>query len=125
MTTIPDHARVVALFVCDLQPSQHPARKQVRRAVARVLRQHSTRWCMARMAVEFSADPEASACRMAWALRLIRDCYGRPAPVRPTRCRATGRFLAAPHYTDPDPWPGYREAPRCPFTAARYRRSVP
>jgi hypothetical protein len=122
MTTTPDQARTVALFVGDLEPGQHPGRADVRRAVAAVLRRHSMRWCVDRMAAEFDADPKASAGRLTWALQVIRDCYGRQDPVPPTRCRATGRS-AEEFPADPDPWSGRRAAPRCPFTASRYRRS--
>ncbi len=90
MITTLHELRAEALFACDLQPSQHPSPEQVRRAVATVLRRHSSRWCAARMAEEFGEHPEAAAQRMCWARQVVRDCFIRPAPVRPTRCRATG-----------------------------------
>jgi hypothetical protein len=74
------------------------------------------------MAAEFEADPEASASRLTWAQRVVQDCYGRPDPGA-IRCRAIGHS-AVEFSAGPDPGSGHRVAPRCPFTASRYRRSV-
>ena len=118
MPTTTDQARTVALFVSDLQPHQHPGPAEVHRTVAGLLRRYGIRWCAARMAERFATDVAAAVYRLAWVLQVVRDCYGPPAPVPPTRCHATGRstteFLL--RY-------GPRAAPRCPFTPDRFRRS--
>src|SRR5690349_9254828 len=120
MPTTTDQARTVALFVSDLQPDQHPGPAEVHRAVAGLLRRFGSRWCAARMAEDFTADAAAALNRLAWVVRVVRDCYGPPAPVPPTRCQTTGRStteFALRH--------GPRVAPRCPFTPDRFRRSWP
>ncbi|OLB76764.1 MAG: hypothetical protein AUI14_17715 [Actinobacteria bacterium 13_2_20CM_2_71_6] len=138
MPTTLDEVRAEALFAGDLQPSQHPAPEQVRRAVAGVLHRRGSRWCAARMAEEFGEHPEAAALRMTWALRVIRDCYAKAAPVPPTRCRATGgpagSRSTAGNWRNAGPFSGrlgtseaalmHGEAPRCPYPVGRYRRSV-
>src|SRR5207302_626858 len=75
MTTTLDAVRAAALFAGDLQPSQHPGPPLVRRTVAAVLHRHGADWCTARVAEEFDRQPAAAAHRLAWALRVVRDCY--------------------------------------------------
>src|SRR2546425_1134018 len=83
-TTMLDEVRAEALFASDLQPSQQPAADQVRRSVLGTLHRHGRKWCAARMAEEFGADPETAAPRMAWAIALVRECYPAPA-ARPAQ----------------------------------------
>ena len=117
MPTTTDHARTVALFVSALRPDQHPGPAEVHRTVAGLLRRYGSRWCAARMAEDFTTDAAAALYRLAWVLRVVRDCY---RPVPPTRCHAIGRSTAefSLRY-------GLRVAPRCPFTPDRFRRSRP
>jgi len=118
MPTTTDQARTVALFVSDLQPDQHPGPAEVHRTVAGLLRRYGIRWCAARMAERFATDVAAAVYRLAWVLQVVRDCYGPPAPVPPTRCHATGRST-----TEFPLRYGPRAAPRCPFTPDRFRWS--
>ncbi len=110
-----DEVRAEALFAGDLQPSQHPPAELVRHAVAAILRRYGSQWCAARMAQEFGDHPEAAAQRMAWALRVVRDCYGRTAGGR-TRCRPTQPRPAA----RPEPAEQI-ERVRCRYPTSRYR----
>jgi hypothetical protein len=118
MTTTLDAVRAAALFASDLVPDQHPGPEQVRRAVTAVLHRHGAGWCGAQVAGEFDAEPAAAARRMAWVLRVVRDCYAKTVPVPPTRCRVAVRGRQ----------PGDRPVPpdgdlrRCHYPAGRYRR---
>ena len=116
MTTTLDAVRAAALFAGDLQPSQHPGPPVVRRTVAAVLQRRGADWCTARVAEEFDRQPAAAAHRLAWALRVVRDCYAKTVPVPATRCHGLrGR-------------PGRRAVvlrigwePRCRYPVGRYR----
>jgi hypothetical protein len=115
MTTL-DAVRAAALFAGDLQPGQHPGPAQVRRTVTATLHRRGAGWCTARVAEEFRADPESAARRLAWALRVVRNCYARAATVPVTRCRAAyGRPGGSRLSADPG-W-----APRCRYPLNRYR----
>jgi len=116
MTTTLDAVRAAALFAGDLQPSQHPGPPLVRRAVATVLYRHGADWCTARVAEEFDRCAEAAAHRLAWALRVVRDCYAKTVPVPATRCRA---LPTRPAGHGPVPHLGW--APRCRYPTGRYR----
>jgi hypothetical protein len=111
-----DEVRAEALFAGDLQPSQHPPAELVRRSVAAVLRRYGSQWCAARMAQEFGDHPEAAAQRMTWALRVVRDCYGR-AGVELARCRPVKAR------TRPDRAAAVAPV-RCRYPTGRYRRRV-
>ena len=87
MTTL-DAVRAAALFAGDLQPFEHPGPAEVRRTVTAVLHRRGAGWCPARVAQEFQPHPKAAAERLAWALRVVRDCYARTPRVPVTRCRA-------------------------------------
>ncbi|TMM36225.1 MAG: hypothetical protein E6F99_15920 [Actinobacteria bacterium] len=119
MTTL-DAVRAAALFAGDLQPGQHPGPAQVRRTVTAVLHRRGAGWCTARVAEEFEADPHAAAQRLAWALRVIRDCYARITRIPVSRCRAPhGRPVGF------RPYPHLGWAPRCRYPVSRYRRPGP
>jgi hypothetical protein len=109
-----DQVRAEAVFAGDLQPSQHPPPEQVRHSVTAVLRRYGSAWCAARMAQEFGDHPEVASARMAWALRVVRDCYARGAGRRrgchPTRVRIVIR-------TEP-------AGRRCRYPTGRYRHAV-
>lgn len=116
MTTL-DAVRAAALFAGDLQPCEHPGPAQVRRTVTAVLHRRGAGWCTARVAQEFEAHPAAAAERLAWALRVVQDCYARVTRVPVTRCPAPH---ARPLGFRPSPFTGW--APRCRYPLARYRR---
>jgi hypothetical protein len=80
-------ARVEALFVSPLQPSESPSPNEVCRAVATTVRRLGIRGCIAHLAREFGDHPDAAAARMAWARATIGTVYpSRPATV-PTEVR--------------------------------------
>ncbi|MGH3658245.1 MAG: hypothetical protein ACRDUA_16445 [Micromonosporaceae bacterium] len=56
-----------ALFISDLQPSQHPDRDTVRIAISGSLRTYGSRGCAALVAQEYGEHPETATDRMAWA----------------------------------------------------------
>jgi len=113
-----DEVRAEALFAGDLQPSGHPPPERVRRSVTGVLRRYGAAWCAARMAQEFGDHPEWAAARMAWALRVVRDCYAGAARAR-TRCRPARLRRVAP--TEPA---GRVERVRCRYPTRRYRHAL-
>ncbi len=55
-----------ALFVSPLQPSQHPSRQAVERAVTAMILQHGSEGCAACVATEFGDHPETAVQRMHW-----------------------------------------------------------
>ena len=119
-----DEVRAEALFAGDLQPSEHPPPERVRRSVTGVLRRYGAAWCAARMAQEFGDHPEWAAARMAWALRVIRDCYTEGARAR-TRCRpARLRRLPTTEPADPPDPAGWVERVRCRYPTRRYRHAL-
>ena len=77
-----------------------------------VLRRYGSAWCAARLAQEFGDHPEVAQTRMAWALRVVRDCYPRAAGRRtgchPTRTRVVAAFRL-------------RVGDRCRYPISRYR----
>ncbi|MGX6604837.1 hypothetical protein ACWKSP_22315 [Micromonosporaceae bacterium Da 78-11] len=62
-----DDARTEALFLSDLQPSQHPAGALVRAVVDVKLAWMSPAECAAVVAQEYGEHPQATADRMRWA----------------------------------------------------------
>ncbi|MFG1954662.1 hypothetical protein [Micromonospora sp. NPDC048830] len=88
-----------ALFASALQPSQHPDRQQVRRAIAGELVHRRVSGRVREVAYEFGEHPEEAAERMRWALRTVADCgdwgYARLAVLRgrgPRRRSSTETF---------------------------------
>lgn len=63
-----------ALFTSALQPSQHPDRQQVRRAIASELVRCRVSGCVAEVACKFGEHPDEAAERMRWALRTVANC---------------------------------------------------
>jgi hypothetical protein len=110
-----DEVRAEAVFAGDLQPSEHPPPDLVRRAVTAVLRRYGSAWCAARLAQEYGDHPETAQARMAWALRVVQDCYPRPAGRRrgchPTRSHVVVRLVP-------------RVPGRCRYPTGRYRHAV-
>jgi hypothetical protein len=107
--------RTEALFAGDLQPSEHPPPDLVRRAVTAVLRRFGSAWCSARLAQEYGDHPEAAQARMAWAIRVVQDCYPRKSGHRtgcqPTRTRVYARFQP-------------RARDQCRYPTNRYRHAA-
>lgn len=68
-------ARSHALFLCELQPSQHPAPEQVHAAIRRTVLAYGVRGCLARVAQEYGDHPETAAPRMRWARELVSQTY--------------------------------------------------
>jgi hypothetical protein len=83
-------ARAAALFVSDLSVTDHPTSTAVEAAIRRSLTTHGgSRGCAADVAAAYGDYPEVAVPRMRWARHVVRNLYGRPAPL-PTG----GRHLA-------------------------------
>ncbi|MFJ8582931.1 hypothetical protein [Micromonospora sp. NPDC093277] len=85
--------RAEALFVSDLQPSEHPTPKQVRAAVLGSVDRHRAAGCAAMVAQEYGEHPVEAVARMRWATAAVHDAY--PAVGRWTVWPRT-RTLPAP-----------------------------
>lgn len=55
-----------ALFVSDLQPSEHPSRHRIEQAVTAMILRHGSDGCAAAVAAEFGDHPEVAVRRMRW-----------------------------------------------------------
>lgn len=80
-THIIDCARVGALFVSVLQPSDAVTPDQVRAAVTGAVRRHGTRGCAALVAFEFGEHPETAVARMRWAAATVAATFPARRPV--------------------------------------------
>ena len=89
MYTTFDAVRAEALFASTLQPSDRPAVREVRQAVAATLRQLRIQGCAAYLAGEFGDHPDTAAARMRWALATVRAAY----PPHPLEDARPGRAL--------------------------------
>lgn len=69
--TMEDAERAEALFLSDLQPSQHPTPEQVANAIEASLRRWGSPGCAAAAAAEYGEHPETAPARMRWALQLL------------------------------------------------------
>jgi hypothetical protein len=79
-------ARAEALFVADLQRSDHPTPEEVKRAIRLALIRHGgSRNCAALVAAEFGDHPETAVVRMRWVLQVLRTAY--PDPMLPSQRR--------------------------------------
>jgi uncharacterized membrane protein len=64
--------RAEAVFVSDLQPSEHPTPGQVAAAALASLRARGgAAGCAAAVAAEYGEHPETAVARMRWALALV------------------------------------------------------
>lgn len=63
--------RAEALFLSDLQPSQHPTPDQVDLAIEACLRERGPAGCAAAAAEEYGEHPDLAAVRMRWALEQL------------------------------------------------------
>ena len=75
-------ARSHALFLCELQPSEHPDIEQVHAAVRRTVQAYGVRGCLVRVAQAYGDQPKNSprAPRMRWARELVAKAYPAPRP---------------------------------------------
>lgn len=73
-------ARSHALFLCELQPSEHPDIEQVHAAVQRTVQAYGVRGCLVRVAQAYGDHPETAAPRMRWARELVAKAYPAPRP---------------------------------------------
>jgi len=64
-----------ALFASDLQSSQRPAPRQIRRAILDMIMNFGARYCLARVAQEFGDHPETAVDRMRWAREAVAEAY--------------------------------------------------
>jgi hypothetical protein len=71
-----DDTRTEALFVSDLQRSQHPSDELVRAVVTDMIGRLGERGCAALVAQEFGEHPDCALGRMQWARRAVRDAFG-------------------------------------------------
>ena len=71
-----DDIRTEALFVSDLQRSQHPSDELIRSAVTAMIDALGERGCAALVAQEFGEHPDCALGRMQWARRAVRDAFG-------------------------------------------------
>ncbi|WP_412751737.1 hypothetical protein [Krasilnikovia sp. M28-CT-15] len=55
-----------ALFVSNLQPSEHPNRQSMEEAVTAMILRHGSDGCAAGVAMEFGDHPELAVRRMVW-----------------------------------------------------------
>jgi hypothetical protein len=67
--------RAEALFVSDVQCSEHLDPQGIRGAVMRSVRRHGPRGCAALVAHEFGEHPETAVSRMSWVLDAVREAY--------------------------------------------------
>jgi hypothetical protein len=58
-----------ALFVSDLQPSEHPSEQTIALTVTAMVLCYGSDGCADELATEFGEHPEAAAQRMSWARR--------------------------------------------------------
>jgi hypothetical protein len=83
MFQLDDATACEALFVSDLQSSQHPEPREVSAAITDIVRTVGRRCCAALVAQEFGDHPETAVARMRWVRKILeqplRDPVGLPA----------------------------------------------
>ena len=70
-----DDVRIEALFVSDLQSSQHPTPEVIRAVVDETVDRLGETGCAALVAQEFGEHPDCALGRMQWARRAVRTAY--------------------------------------------------
>jgi hypothetical protein len=75
MNALDYDTRTEALFVSDLQRSQHPSAELIRDAVSSVVDRFGETGCAARVAQEFGEHPYCALGRMQWARRAVRSAF--------------------------------------------------
>jgi hypothetical protein len=64
-----------ALFASDLQSSQRPEPRHIRRAILDMIMKFGARYCVAQVAQEFGDHPETAVTRMRWAREAVAEAY--------------------------------------------------
>jgi hypothetical protein len=77
--------RCEALFVSDIQSSEHPGPPQIRTAVTETIRRFGAHGCAAIVAQEFGDHPETAVHRMRWAREAVARAYPEPVRIHLTR----------------------------------------
>ncbi len=67
--------RSEALFVSDVQGSQHPSPEHIRDAVDHAVQVHGETGCAALVAQEFGEHPDVAVDRMRWARGAVQLAY--------------------------------------------------
>jgi hypothetical protein len=67
MISIVQDLAAEALFVSDLQPSEHAGVPAIQDAITATLLRHGSDGCAATVATEFGDHPDAAVSRMTWA----------------------------------------------------------
>ena len=70
-----DDVRTEALFVSDVQRSQHPTAELVRATVSATVDRFGETGCAARVAQEFGEHPDCALGRMRWARYEVRKAF--------------------------------------------------
>ncbi|MFI7598032.1 hypothetical protein [Actinoplanes sp. NPDC049681] len=70
-----DDVRIEALFVSDLQRSQHPTPEVIRAVVTETVDRLGEDGCAALVAQEFGEHPDCALGRMQWARRAVQSAY--------------------------------------------------
>jgi hypothetical protein len=70
-----DYARVEALFVSAVQPSETMTAEEIRTAVSQAICSHGTAGCAAMVAYEFGEHPEIAVARMQWANAVVAQAF--------------------------------------------------
>jgi len=73
MISIVEDLAAEALFVSDLQPSDHPTRENMELAVTAMILRHGSDGCAAVVAEEFGDHPEVAVRRMCWVRAELRS----------------------------------------------------
>jgi hypothetical protein len=72
---ISDDVRIEALFVSDLQRSQHPSTELIREAVTDTVGRLGESGCAALVAQEFGEHPDCAPDRMRWARTAVHQAF--------------------------------------------------
>jgi hypothetical protein len=72
--------RCEALFVSNIQSSEHPRPPQIRTAITETIRRFGAHGCAEIVAQEYGDHPETAVNRMRWAREAVAGAY--PEPVR-------------------------------------------
>jgi hypothetical protein len=75
MTALDHDVHSEALFVSDVQRSQHPTAELIRAAVSATVDRLGRTGCAALVAQEFGEHPDCALGRMQWARHAVRDAY--------------------------------------------------
>jgi hypothetical protein len=75
MTALDYDVRSEALFVSNLQRSQHPTAELIRAAVSATMTRLGEIGCAELVAQEFGEHPDCALGRMQWARHAVRDAF--------------------------------------------------